>query len=54
MVDVGTGVGVGICNVKPHSVEKVISCSQSVTGILDPSPVSVVAQTVVVTGANTV
>jgi len=47
MVGVDAGVGVGISNVKPHSVEKVICCSQSVTEILDPSPVSVVAQTVV-------
>ena len=39
-------MGVALSTVKPHSVEKVIPWSQAVTRTFDPSPVSVVAQTV--------
>lgn len=40
-------MGVGVSKVKPHSVENVTSCSQSVMVIFEARPVSVVAQTVV-------
>ena len=42
-------MGVGVSNVKPHSVENVTSCSQLVMVTLEAKPVSVVAQMVVST-----
>lgn len=46
--------GDGVSNANPHSVENVTSWLQSVMVTLDASPVNVVAQTVVITGAYTV
>ena len=54
MVEKLVVIGEGVSSVNPHSVEKVICWSQSVTVILDARPVSVVAQTVVCNGANIV
>lgn len=47
-------MGLGVSNVNPHSLENVTCCSQAVTEIFDPSPVRVVAQMLVRTGANAV
>lgn len=42
-------IGVGVSKMKPHSVENVTSCSQSVTMTLEAKPVRVIEQTVVST-----
>lgn len=46
--------GEGVSKANPHSVENVTSWVQSVMVTFDASPVNVVAQTVVMTGAYTV